>query len=194
MQGTDTSTLTMSAALMMLAIHKNVQERAFTEIIDVCGVDATHYDLTMLSKLHYIDCILKETMRLYPVAPMFGRITTADVKLETTTIPKNTIVVMFIGKTQQNPQFWGPNANRFDPDRFADENNADRHPYAFVPFSAGARNCVGYKYGMISMKIQLCSLLTRFKFTTDVQMDDILMDLEITLRMANGYKLRIERR
>lgn len=179
---------------MMLAIHTSVQERAYTEIVDVCGADASYYDMTMLSKLNYIDCILKETMRLYPVASILGRMTKADVKLETTTIPKNTIVVMFIGKTHRNPQFWGSNANQFDPDRFANENSVNHHPYAFLPFSGGPRNCIGHKYAMTSMKIQLCFLLTHFTFTSDIRMNDISMKLEIMLRMANGYKLRIERR
>lgn len=194
MQVTDTTTLTVSAALMMLAIHPAVQQRAYEEIIKFSGTNASYYDLNTISQLNYIECILKETMRLYPVVAALGRTTTADVQLETHTIPKDTIVIMFIEKTQRNSQFWGPNANQFDPDRFSIENSIGRHLYAFLPFSAGSRNCIGYKYAMISMKIQMCYLLTHFQFSTDVRMDDIRMKLKVLLRFANGYQLQITHR
>lgn len=179
---------------MMLAIHSDVQEKAYNEIINVCGTDARYYDLNTISNLKYVECILNETMRLYPVVAILGRTTASDVKLETHTIPKDTIVIMFINKTQRNPKFWGQNANQFDPDRFSSENIHKLKSYTFLPFSSGSRNCIGHKYAMISMKIQLCFLLTNFKFETDVRMDDIRMKLNVMNRFANGYPLRILRR
>lgn len=178
----------------MLAIHPDVQEKARQEITNASGGNASYYDLDTISKLNYVECILKETMRLYPVVATLGRTTTADVKLKTHTIPKGTVVVMFINKTQRNPKFWGPNANQFDPDRFSSENSAGRHPYAFLAFSNGPRHCIGSKYAMISMKIQLCHLLTRFQFISDVQMNDIRMKFNVVMRFADGYQLRIVRR
>lgn len=178
----------------MLAIHPDTQEKAYNEIVDVCGLDATYFDTNLISKLSYLDCIIKETMRLFPIASVLARVTTADVKLTTHTIPKGTNLVMIIDKTHRNPTFWGTSANQFDPERFFIENSINRHSYSFLPFSNGPKNCIGYKYAMISMKIQLCFLLMHFKFSTTVKMSDIRINMTVTSKFANGYKLKIEHR
>lgn len=178
----------------MLAIHPDIQEKAYNEIVHECGPDATYFDTNLISKLSYIECIIKESMRLFPIASVLARVTAADVKLNTHTIPKGTNLVMIIDKTHRNPTFWGTNANQFDPERFSTENSDNRHPYAFLPFSSGPKNCIGYKYAMISMKIQLSFLLTHFKFVTAVKMSDIHINMTVTSKFANGYKLQIEHR
>ncbi len=175
----------------MLAIHPVVQQRAYEEIINIAGTNASYYDVNTISNMKYLDCILKECMRLYPVVAIVGRTTAADIKLEMYTIPKDTVVIMPFHKTHRNPKLWGPDADKFDSDRFTSENSIGRHSYAFLPFSNGPRNCIGSKYAMISMKIQMCYLLTHFQYTTDLRMEDIRLKLNISMRFANGYPLRI---
>lgn len=178
---------------MMLALYPDVQEKAYNEIITVCGVDADYYDFEAVSKLKYLECIFKETMRLYPILPVIARTATADIELENHRIPKDTMILIDIYKAHKNQTFWGTNVDQFDPDRFL-ENGDNRHPCAYLPFSSGQRICLGNRYAMVSMKIQMCHLLTHFKFTTDLKIPNIQLKIAIFLKFANGYHLRLHHR
>ena len=109
----------------------------------------------------------------------------------TTTIPSGVTVVLGIYNVQRSEQHWGPAANAFDPDNFLPERTAQRHPYCFLPFSAGPRNCIGYRYGLMSMKVMLCHLLAAYRFSTDLTMDQLALKLDITLKIANKHMVRI---
>ena len=81
LQGYDTSTSTASAALMMLAIHKSVQQKAYEEVKAVFESCNGEFTLDDVNNLPYLEMVLKETMRLYPAASMVGRQTTGPVEM-----------------------------------------------------------------------------------------------------------------
>lgn len=83
---------------------------------------------------------------------------------------------------------WGEDAEKFNPDEhFSDESVAKRHPYAYLPFSGGSRNCLGYQYAMISAKIGLIKLLTKFRFATKLKMENFDFSIYITMPLRHGY-------
>lgn len=87
--------------------------------------------------------VIKESLRLYPSAPFIGRVLEEDLMTkEGYLLPKGVIVNIHIYDIHRNPKYW-PEPDKFDPERFLPENCVNRHPYAFVPFSAGPRNCIG---------------------------------------------------
>lgn len=92
---------------------------------------------------------IKESLRLYPSVPNFKRIITEDFELGGYTIPAGTTISMHIYALHRNEEFF-PDPLTYRPERFMLENlfpsseeSGGRHPFAFVPFSAGARNCIG---------------------------------------------------
>uniref|UniRef100_A0A182JFN9 Uncharacterized protein n=1 Tax=Anopheles atroparvus TaxID=41427 RepID=A0A182JFN9_ANOAO len=193
--GNETSALTLSHVVLMLAIHQDVQQRVYEEMVEVLGAGSTSkVESDHLPRLLYMEMVLKETMRLFPVGPLIARQCTADTKISNTTIPPGVTVVLGIFNVQRSEEHWGPSAGVFDPNRFTPELTATRHPYSFLPFSAGPRNCIGYKYGLMSMKVLLCHLLTAYRFTTDLTMDQLTLKLNITLKIANKHMVRIAKR
>ncbi|EAT35039.1 AAEL012766-PA [Aedes aegypti] len=194
--GNETSALTLSHVMLMLAIHQDIQQKVYNEIVNVIGsCDPSipvHND--QLSKLIYTEMVMKETMRLFPVGPVVARTCTSPTRISKTTIPAGTNIVLGVYNVHRNPKHWGPDVDRFDPEHFFPERVAERHPYSFLPFSGGPRNCIGYKYGLMSMKIMLCHLLRAYRFRSPLKMDQLQLKMSITLKIANRHMVTVERR
>lgn len=100
-------------------------------------------DISQLNKLKYLDYFVKETMRLYPSVPIMGRATVQETELSNGLIlPKATQITIHVFDIHRNPKFWD-SPEEFKPERFSPENSQNRHTYAYIPFSAGQRNCIG---------------------------------------------------
>lgn len=112
------------------------------------------------------------------------------------TLPKGAEVFVAFFKMHRDPAIWGPDADRFDPDNFMPEKVAQRHPYAFLPFSAGSRNCLGFKFAWYPVKIVLAHLIRSYRFRTSLKMDDlVLLNWSIIiLKIAQGSRVTLEKR
>lgn len=194
--GNDTSALTTAHAVLLLAMHPDIQKLAAEEVDEVCADLPTDAPLTHnhVAKLAYIEQVLYETMRLYPIAPFIFRQCHADTKIRTCTVPRGTTVVVSVYTMHRNPDIWGPTPNDFDPHHFHPDEIRKRNPNSFASFSLGPRNCIGMQYAKISMKIMLAMMLRNFKFTTHLKMSDIQPKIEITLKLACGNLVQVERR
>lgn len=192
--GMDTSSITIFTTLLLLGIHQKEQEMVIDELkslFDTVDSDVTYEHL---SKLNYLERVIKETLRLFPAAPFMARTNEAEIQLRDGIIPKDSMIFINIMHMHRNPQIWGENVNEFDPDRFLRENITSRHPFSYIPFSGGPRNCIGMKYAMITAKIVLCHLLRQYKFNSDLTIDEIRLDTHILLEIINENPLRIEER
>ncbi|KAG4069559.1 hypothetical protein HA402_006925 [Bradysia odoriphaga] len=192
--GNDTTALTMSHIILMLAMHPEVQEKAFQEIKDCHETQTSLTDAEIMAKLVYLEMCVKESMRLFPVGPFMGRQTTEDVKLSNCTVPKGTMLILSCHHLHRNKEVWGPNADKFDPDNFLPEKVASRHAYSYLPFSGGARNCIGIKYAWMSMKIFLSAIMRQYKFSTHLRLEEIVTKFEILLKIENRHLVTVERR
>lgn len=194
--GNDTSALTTAHAMLMLAMHPEIQKRAAEEVDQVCADIPMDAPLTYnhVAKLVYIEQILMETMRLYPIAPFIFRLCLADTQISECIIPRSAIVVVSVYSMHRNPDIWGERPNDFNPDHFHPDNTSKRSSNTFAAFSLGPRNCIGMQYAKISMKIMLAKMLRHFRFSTHLKMEDIHPKIEITLKFACGNLVQVERR
>lgn len=121
-----------------------LQMKVSQEIDEVIGLSSskppTYNDL---QELKYTERVIKETLRLYPSVPFISRLASESFTTHTGYfIPKGSILHMHIFDLHRHPSIY-EDPEKFDPDRFLPENCKDRHPFAFIPFSAGPRNCIG---------------------------------------------------
>lgn len=102
--------------------------------------------VSVLSRLEYTERCIKEVLRMYPTVPLLARDIRSPVTILGEDIPPGCTVLVNTFLLHRDERFF-PEPERFDPDRFLPERDAQRHPFAYVPFSAGSRNCIGEEGG-----------------------------------------------
>ncbi|GBN61760.1 Cytochrome P450 4V2 [Araneus ventricosus] len=143
--GQDTTKIALNWILYMLGLHAGIQAKVHEELDLIFGVDhERHATVEDLKNMKYLECVIKETFRIYPPGPVLPRYLNEDTTICGYQIPKGTICAVFPHVLHRDEKVF-PNPEKFDPDRFLPENSATRHPYAYIPFSAGPRNCIGQK-------------------------------------------------
>nr|NP_001352304.1 cytochrome P450 4C1-like [Cyphomyrmex costatus] len=188
-EGHDTTAKGICFALLLLAEHKDIQNRVRDEIKTAMEENGKKFTINILHNLSYLDRCLKETLRLYPSVYFISRITAEDVKLQSYIIPVKTIVHLNIYGLHRDPNFW-PNPEIFDPDRFLFEKIRNRHPYSYLPFSAGPRNCIGQRFAMLEMKAIIASLIHNFYLEPIDYLKDLRMEVDLVLRPAHPLRVR----
>lgn len=190
--GYDTTAVCLTFTLLMLALHQDVQQRCYEELQQLSDTDQ---DLSPsdFNNLAYLECVIKESMRLFPPIPLIGRVCTENCVVNGLFLPKNTQIFIHIFDIMRDPRHF-PNPTTFEPDRFLPENTVDRHPFAFNPFSAGLRNCIGQKFGMLEIKVLLVSILRNFKLLPVTREEDDILEAGVALCFQNSIKVKIQMR
>lgn len=193
-QGNETSALTSANVCLILAMFPDVQERCVAELRRVYDTADGASTLDQINQLDYMEMVIKETMRLLPVGPYLGRTCAAPTELSNCTIPAGSLLILGNYNVHRNRAIWGERADEFDPENFRPERVAQRHPFSYVPFSGGPRNCVGIKYAWIAVKIMLAAILRRYHLRTDQRFERMRFKWDITLKVAGGHSVYLEDR
>ncbi|XP_070794383.1 ultra-long-chain fatty acid omega-hydroxylase [Pituophis catenifer annectens] len=187
-EGHDTTASGLSWILYNLAQHPKYQDQCRAEIQDLLqGRETEKIEWKDLSFMPFTTMCIKESLRLHPPVTVISRRCTEDVYLpDGRVIPKGNVCLVSIFGTHHNPAVW-PDPEVYNPYRF----DSMHHPLAFVPFSAGPRNCIGQNFAMAEMKVALALTLLRFVVRLD-ESQSVRRKPELILRAENGLWLQVE--
>lgn len=186
--GHETTAVSLCWTLYLLARHRDVY-RQIQKDVDALTDEPTVADLPRLTSVLRV---FKESLRMYPPLPLFGRDTTEDIVVGGYEIPKGTPVLISPFATHHRPELW-TDPDKFDPDRFLPGAESERHRYAYIPFSAGPRICIGNHFAMMEATIVLTTLLRNFEFSLESDAE-IPGEIDSALRPKDGLFMRIKRR
>ncbi|GBM99130.1 Cytochrome P450 4V2 [Araneus ventricosus] len=190
-EGHDTTSMGISWALYLIGLHRDVQEKVHEELDQIFG-DDTERDVNTddLKDMKYLDRVLKESQRLYPSVPIIGRQTSEDTTICGFPVPKGWTCGVVVYELHRDENVF-PNPEKFDPDRFLPEQTLNRHPYAYIPFSAGPRNCIGQRFAQMEEKVIVSTILRHYTIESLDPRDKIPPASELILRSAIPIRIRI---
>ncbi|XP_064414432.1 cytochrome P450 3A27-like [Latimeria chalumnae] len=162
--GYESTSSSLSFLAYNLATHTEIQKQLQEEIDDTFPNQAPlTYDALM--HMEYLDMVINESLRMFPPAGRLERVCKKSVEINGVTIPQGTVVQIPSHALHYDPVHW-PNPEEFRPERFNKENKESQDPYAYLPFGAGPRNCIGMRFVLLLMKVAVVSILQKFSFNT----------------------------
>ncbi|XP_072030463.1 cytochrome P450 4F3-like [Amphiura filiformis] len=189
-EGHDTTASGISWCLYNLARFPQFQQKCREEVNDLfMRRNREELDWDDMKQLPFLTMFIKESLRFHPPVPSISRTLVKDVTLPNgVVLPKGTAARMEIISTHHHPLYWNE-PEVFDPYRFSSENNAKRHSHAFLPFSAGPRNCIGQNFAMNELKVVVAMTVRRFTIIPDPNKPPEWTS-RLVLRSRNGIHLR----
>lgn len=182
-EGHDTTSSAIAFAIYQLSINPEIQQRAYEQALEMIDREKEPMD--------FLEAVIKETLRLYPSVPILSRILDRDTNINGTLHPKGTSVTVVTYNVHRNERYF-PESEKFDPYRFLDRSK-EIHPFAFIPFSAGPRNCIGQKFAMLELKTTLSVLLRNFEILPVVDFEPLQIP-ELVIKSGNGIRIRLRKR
>ncbi|KAL1508985.1 hypothetical protein ABEB36_003796 [Hypothenemus hampei] len=185
----DTTGHTFVFCCILLGMHPDLQNKLYEEVTTVLG-DSSEITESQLNQLFYTEAVLKESQRLLPPVPFFGRYITEDIDIGTKVIPKGSNFIVSALHIHRSPEYW-KDPLKFDPTRFLPENASKIIPYSFIPFSEGPRNCIGERIAMIQLKITLAHIIRRFRIESKHKsLDEFEFISTVTMKIINNIDCR----
>lgn len=168
--GHETTALTLTWLFYLLAQHPEVEQRLLEEYAQQLGGRSPKIE--EIAQLPYTTQVINEAMRLYPAAIVISRQLLEAESFGNHLLPAKANIVLNIGALHRDPRHW-EHPDHFYPDHFAPSASAERHKFAFIPFSGGPRKCIGEPLAMAEMQLLLPTILQRYR-----------------LRLADGWRTR----
>ncbi|XP_032594830.1 cytochrome P450 4d10 isoform X1 [Drosophila grimshawi] len=195
-EGHDTTSSAIMFFFYNIATYPDCQRKCLDEIISVMGKDKeSPVTYNMLNKLSYVDLCIKETLRMYPSVPLLGRKVLKECEINGKIIPAGSnigISPLYLGRRED--LFSDPNT--FKPERFDVVTSAEKqNPYAYIPFSAGPRNCIGQKFAILEIKAVVANVLRHYEieFVGNAAEPPVLI-AELILRTKDPLMFKLKER
>jgi cytochrome P450 len=188
--GHETTTLALAWTCYLIATRPEVMEHMAAEAAFLNGRAPAYEDLM---KLRYSRMVVEETMRLYPPVWTMSRTAVNEDEIGGYYIPAGSEILIFPYITQRHPKWW-TDPDEFRPERFSPENSAARPRYAYLPFGAGPRTCIGLNFAMTEILAVLALILQRFRLRFAIDPEKVHADPSVTLQARPGVPVKLESR
>ncbi|KAL5582789.1 hypothetical protein UlMin_015231, partial [Ulmus minor] len=137
--------------------------------------------------------VIHEALRLYPPVTVVSREALKDMKFGNITVPKGVNVWTVVATLHTDPEIWGPDSYKFNPDRFANGiTGACKLPHLYMPFGVGPRVCLGQNLAMVELKILLALILSNFSFSLSPKFS-YAPALRLVVEPGNGVDLLVKK-
>jgi cytochrome P450 len=184
--GHETTALSLTYALHQLASHPEVADRFHAELDDVTDGPITAADL---DELDYLERVIDETLRRYPAVHTVPRVTTEPVEVGQYRLPAGVPALVSVWSLHRDSRFYDDPLT-FDPGRWERSSPRERG-YAFIPFGAGPRVCIGRHFARLEMKATLAVIGRRYRLETDDELD---VTPQMTTQPDDPVTVRLEER
>jgi cytochrome P450 len=188
--GYETTSIALSWAFDLLTHHPDVMDKLQAEVDAVLGNRLPTF--ADLMKLPYSRMIMQETLRIRPSAWQLPRTAVEDDEIDGYQIPAGTTITGLIYMCHYHPEEWD-NPEVFDPERFQPDKSEKRHKFAYMPFGAGQRKCIGMDFALMEGQLALAMVAQRYKLTKTTE-DLVEPQLSTTLRPKGGVVVKLEKR
>ncbi|XP_052074163.1 ultra-long-chain fatty acid omega-hydroxylase-like [Mytilus californianus] len=190
-EGHDTVASAISWSIYCLGRYPEEQEKVYTEISELL-VDKLEVTWENLQEMPYLTAFVKESMRMFAPVPGTARLLTSPMQFGDIIVPAGVHIDISIHSIHHHPDVW-PEHEVFKPERFLKEDITDRHPYSYIPFAAGSRNCIGQNFAMNEIKVIISRLVQRYKVSL-VDGHNYEINPELIMRATHGIKVILENR
>jgi cytochrome P450 len=184
--GHETTALTLTYSLYLLAMHPETQERLRSELLTVLGTRPP--EMSDLPRLRHARGVVLEALRLYPPADTIGREAAEDCTIGELAVPKGTNLFVSQWVVHRDARFF-PDSERFDPARWTDDFERALPRFALFPFGGGPRVCIGQNFAMTEAILVLATICQRFTVASDPSYR-LGMRPTLTLRPSENVRIR----
>jgi len=188
--GHETTASALNFTWWLLSCHPEVEARVYAEQDRAGDIGLASY--AELESLPYTMQVIQESMRLYPPGWLLTRRTIGPDRLGGFEVPPGTDVFLSPYMIHRHPTFW-ESPETFDPGHFDPARVEARHKFAYLPFGAGPRHCIGENFSIYEMMLHLNSAARRFRLSA-VDSGPLAMEARINLRTAKDLYMRVETR
>ncbi|XP_026323157.1 uncharacterized protein LOC113232603 [Hyposmocoma kahamanoa] len=189
--GHDTSAAALMYIMVLIGSHPKVQEKIFEELNEVFGDSDREVEKCDLTSLAYLEAVIKESMRILPIAPIMARNVDRNLKLKNYTLTAGRMCFISVYGINRHP-IWGKDAHVFKPERWLDHATLPDQPNAFATFSMGRRHCIGKGYALMSLKVTLSHILRHYRITGE--WDKMQLKVDVMLKSEEGHHISLKRR
>ncbi|KAL2927659.1 Cytochrome P450 76AD1 [Bienertia sinuspersici] len=192
--GTDTTASTLEWAMAELVKNPHMMIKVQNEIEEAIGKDSSMIQESDISKLPYLNAIIKETLRLHPPTVfLLPRKADVDVELYGYVVPKDAQVLVNLWAIGRDPKVW-KNAELFSPERFLESGiDFKGRDFELLPFGAGRRICPGLTLAYRMLNLMMATLLHSFdwKLQDDMNPKDLDMDEKFGITLQKVQPLQV---